>query len=494
MPSTVRVRRNVLKLPGGDWDPIIDWYARAIAEMQTRPMNDPTSWRYQAAIHDYARGSDPNATPADALPSASDQTTFWAQCQHASWYFLPWHRMYLAYFEQVVAATVQHLGGPSDWALPYWNYSDSANPNARKLPPAFRATTMPNGKPNPLRIPARVRGNSGKDVTTPAGVSINCLKDQWFAAQGTGGDPGFGGPATLFHHDPGPAGMLEATPHGSIHVAVGGFMGAFNTAGLDPIFWLHHCNLDRLWVVWRQRNAQHLDPSDAKWQTPPPFKLHDATKAPVSLTPSQVVDTTASPLNYQYDDVSDPLPAPPGGAPPVQTGLAMQPPPPHPIPEMVGATDKEVALEGQATTTEMAVTQPTGPARASLLATPERRVYLNIENITGTGAPTSYAVYVNLPPGANAHEHQELYAGLLPMFGVAEASRADQTHPGSGLHYSLEIGDVVRTLEARNAWDPTKLRVTFVPEETEPDEPEPGFASLTAKQPIRIGRVSLYYA
>ena len=29
-----------------------------------------------------------------------------------------------------------------------------------------------------------------------------------------------------------------------------------------PVFWLHHCNLDRLWVVWRQRNPQHLDPAD----------------------------------------------------------------------------------------------------------------------------------------------------------------------------------------------------------------------------------------
>ena len=27
-------------------------------------------------------------------------------------------------------------------------------------------------------------------------------------------------------------------------------MAEFNTAGLDPVFWLHHCNLDRLWDVW----------------------------------------------------------------------------------------------------------------------------------------------------------------------------------------------------------------------------------------------------
>ena len=221
-------------------------------------------------------------------------------------------------------------------------------------------------------------------------------------------------------------------------------MGAFNTAGLDPIFWLHHCNLDRLWAVWRKRNAQHLDPVDAKWLTSLSFKLHDATGAAVTLTPSQVVDTTAAPLGYQYDDVSDPFP----GSPTLLEGVAMEPPPPHPIPEMVGATNSAVALEGQRTTTQLAVTQPTGPAR-SLVAAPERRVYLNIENITGTGAPTSYAVYVNLPPGANPADHPELYAGLLPMFGVAEASRADENQPGSGLHYALEIGDVVRTLEAR---------------------------------------------
>ena len=290
--------------------------------------------------------------------------------------------------------------------------------------------------------------------------------------------------------------MLENTPHGTIHVAVGGFMGAFNTDGLDPIFWLHHCNLDRLWVVWRQRSAQHLDPRDAKWLTSLSFKFHNAAGASVTLNPSQVVNTTVAALGYQYDDVSDPLPAAPGRAPVSPAGIAMEPPPPHHLPEMVGATDTEVALEGQATTTRLAVTQPTGPARTLLGAGPQppRRVYLNIENITGTGAPTTYAVYVNLPAGANPQQHQDRYAGLLPMFGVAEASRSDGTHPGSGLHYSLEISDIIRTLEASNDWDPANIRVTFVPDEMEPDAPEPGTVGLVAPQRIRVGRVSLYYA
>src|SRR5437764_1162757 len=128
----VRERKDVWKL--SEWDPILMWYARAIAKMQTRPIQDPTSWRYQAAIHDYISGADPLANQGDVLPSNADQLRFWRQCQHNSWFFLPWHRMYLHYFDQIVAATVVQLGGPADWVLPYWNYSDANNADARRLP------------------------------------------------------------------------------------------------------------------------------------------------------------------------------------------------------------------------------------------------------------------------------------------------------------------------------------------------------------------------
>src|SRR5204863_3692883 len=119
-----------------------------------------------------------------------------------------------------------------------------------------------------------------------------------------------------------------------------------------------------------------------------------------------------------------------------------------------GATDTEVALAGKPASTQLVVSEPTGPASASLRAAPERRAYLNIENITGSGAPRSYAVYVNLPQGANPAGHQDRYAGLLPMFGVAEASRADDNHAASGLHYTLEVSDLVRRLEAQADWQP----------------------------------------
>lgn len=66
---------------------------------------------------------------------------------------------------------------------------------------------------------------------------------------------------------------LEA-PHNDVHLAVGGFdipadgspygqvagangdMGENNTAAMDPIFFFHHCNVDRMFWVWQQQNGK----------------------------------------------------------------------------------------------------------------------------------------------------------------------------------------------------------------------------------------------
>ena len=131
--ANIRTRKKAIKL--ATWDPTLLWYAKAVGEMQKRPLNDPTSWSYQAAIHGFPSGSP--VDPSNPPPSSSERKKFWSQCQHHSWYFLPWHRAYLAMFEQIVMDTIVKLGGRTDWALPYWNYSPNDS-KARILPPAFR--------------------------------------------------------------------------------------------------------------------------------------------------------------------------------------------------------------------------------------------------------------------------------------------------------------------------------------------------------------------
>ena len=316
-PPPIRIRRNVSTLAAND--PVIEFYGRAIGEMKRLLIANPLSWRYQAAIHDYptpdatladrqAGGQgDPLAAAGDVLPS--DRATFWRQCQHFSWFFLPWHRMYLHHFERMIMDQVARLGGPSDWALPYWNWDASDGPG--RIPVQFRSATLADGSVNHLHVAQRdPRANRGEEFATPAERSVRqCLTRTTFAGAGE-----FGGPS-FRSHDTGANGFgsLEAAPHGSIHVAVGrpptGFMRNFTKAPLDPIFWLHHCNIDRLWDVWLQRDASHTNPTAAAWLNER-FDFHTAGGGTTSMSPSQVLNTRLAPLSYRYDDTSDPLRVP----------------------------------------------------------------------------------------------------------------------------------------------------------------------------------------
>jgi tyrosinase len=492
MLANPRIRKDVWKLR--TWDPAILWYAKAINEMRSRKIANPLSWRYQAAVHDYRLGADPLTQAGDVLPPQGEQKQFWRKCQHSSWFFLPWHRMYLFCFEQIVSATIIQLGGPADWALPYWNYSDASNPNARRLPTAFHGKTMPDGSQNPLLVADRDEGNGGAPIGDANDVDIvKCLKESIYTANLTGGDPGFGGPKTVFNHGSGPIGVLEGTPHGSIHSAVGGWMGAFNTAGLDPIFWLHHSNIDRLWSVWRRLSSKNVNPPDSQWLKGVTFDFHDE-KGIVSFTVDQVVDSMAAPLQYSYEDESSPLPASvaaPAAA--VPRSLAIISPP---IPEMVGASQASSTLTGAPALAQLQVQAPVGPALASAQRALPRRAFLNFENVTGSGKARAYSVYLDVPAGSDPANHPELCAGDLPMFGVAEASRADEEHPGSGLQYTLEITEILKTLEVSPQWDPANLQVSFIPKRPAAAAVDAvrGIVSPVPDHEIKVGRVSLYYA
>src|SRR6478609_10553951 len=124
------IRHNIWTLEAQDpWHPVIRAYAQAIGVLKSRPGSNPSSWLYQAAIHGFTQ-----------------QDKWRNQCQHNSWYFLPWHRMYLSWFEKLVRATIAGLPGvdaatKQSWALPYWDYTKGSD--SRRLPQAFRDKKLP---------------------------------------------------------------------------------------------------------------------------------------------------------------------------------------------------------------------------------------------------------------------------------------------------------------------------------------------------------------
>ena len=51
------------------------------------------------------------------------------------------------------------------------------------------------------------------------------------------------------YYDSATALPLDINLHNRVHVWVGGSMGPSSSPN-DPVFFLHHCNIDRLWALW----------------------------------------------------------------------------------------------------------------------------------------------------------------------------------------------------------------------------------------------------
>jgi hypothetical protein len=258
---------------------------RGIEVMMGRNPTDPTSWIYQANLH--------GTTDSPPQP-------LWNQCQHASFYFFPWHRMYLYYFERILRAA----SGDPTLTLPYWNYTDDpslGDPDRRRLPLPFRQPAS--AAANPLFVAARAPAiNSGTGLLPLSAVDY--LKAFTFTnfdgPSGTGAAT-FGGP-TLMHHDTGAdSGQLEQTPHNVIHGAIGGWMNDPNMSARDPIFYLHHANIDRLWNLWLRKGGGRQNPmGDMTWMNQP-FEFFDENGTKVTLSSKDVLDMFGQ-LSYCYDD------------------------------------------------------------------------------------------------------------------------------------------------------------------------------------------------
>jgi tyrosinase len=482
MPEFVRV--DVWTL--AEDDPIIIAYGDAVAAMQAKPDSDPTSWAYQAAIH----GS-----------LASAPLPLWNQCRHGGWYFVSWHRAYLYYFERIVREQVIANGGPADWALPYWNYDGGGDHNT--LPPAFRDPTRPDGSPNPLYVAQRAPGiNAGgglpASITTPAFA----LSRPSF----TGASEFGGGVTSAGGQFWSQTGRLEQTPHNDVHVVIGGLMGDPDTAAQDPIFWLHHANVDRLWWLWQK---QHQDPADSRWSKQA-FDFVDVGGSAASLDGAGVESVAA--LDYSYDHHRLRIPWPPifRERPPVRWPFPWPERPQRPGPireraiepqrEIVGASAEPVRLTGAAVRVPVRID---GRVSRSLrqdaqARQPEHRAFLDVEDIDADRDPgVVYGVYVNLPADAGAEDLAAHHVGNVSMFGVERARDPRGDEPGHGLRVSMEITDLLDRLASDGSWtDGEQVDVTFRPITLEQPAGSPELAADTghADLPVTVGRVSVHFA
>lgn len=266
-------------------------YAKAVRAMLALPPEDPRNWYRQAIIHTL-------------------------DCPHGNWWFLPWHRGYLGWFEQIC----RELSRDPHFALPYWDWTvdqkipdgmfdDVLDPNhSAYLPTAhdferrlgaaitrsgywdlvggrferrsqlgqllarsvrfdadlmFDIVTDPSGRMFFEQPGARGirREQPGFSLATSDAVAPATIR----AALAAPDFPSFGSPRSSNHSTMSGYGVLEARPHNSVHRCVGsrdcnfvearGFMGDM-LSPVDPIFFLHHSNIDRLWDVWTRKQLK----------------------------------------------------------------------------------------------------------------------------------------------------------------------------------------------------------------------------------------------
>jgi len=509
------IRKNAWNKGGTFDNPDLLWYAKGVSAVQSLSLDNQNSWWFFAAIHgeyvdpttpwytkppafpDWGFIPAPPQVPTKPLPSQSLIDLYWDQCQHQSWYFPPWHRGYLIALEAQIRAAVVSLGGPSTWALPYWNYF---GPDTEyEIPPAFTQLTLPDGSANSLFVKARYGPNMDGNIYIPIPpVSEACERNTIYT--GSNSDtkpPGFGGPSTGFSHDGEISGNLESNPHNQVHVDVGGInadqtvwglMSDPGLAALDPIFYLHHSNIDRMWAAWDANG--NSNPTEANWLNGPAAAGEREFVMPMPdgsswvYTPADV--NSLDQLDYTYEDLTVTVTPQPAarltqrltrlGAAPVAGSIALGSTMASGTnAELVGAHDGALQIKSSgARATVKLDSSVRKNVSASLTAasetSPPDRVYLQLENVRGNIDAYKLNVSVNQQP-----------AGTVALFGLRRASVKDGAHGGKGLSFILDITDIIDNLFLNNALAVDSLDVRIEPNHAVPDNAE-----------FTVGRVSIY--
>jgi tyrosinase len=96
----------------------------------------------------------------------------------------------------------------------------------------------------------------------------------------------------------------NARIHNNVHVWVGGDM-SLSSSPNDPVFFLHHCNVDRIWAAWQEKHPDA--PYLPDMTSPETLQFHRVDDALYSIfndmvTPRQMVDYKRY---YEYDTIAD---------------------------------------------------------------------------------------------------------------------------------------------------------------------------------------------
>ncbi|RDA89752.1 hypothetical protein CP533_2923 [Ophiocordyceps camponoti-saundersi (nom. inval.)] len=271
-------RRNINELEreaGPEWD----LYVQALSSMQRIDPADDLSYFQISAIH--------------GLPAIEWNNTgrrvgrgFGGYCPHGEAIFLPWHRPYNVLFEMVLnnhatriasaypsSHRYSYLQAARALRAPFWDWADNSD-----VPPSTTVSRLtintPRGRQaieNPLftyRFPSSALQGRFNAFSPGAAQTLRCpprdfparanfnlrrenLRERMYQAFI------YARSFAEFSSSRGNSQNLEQC-HNSVHgsATCGNQFGDPSYAAFDPLFMLHHVNVDRLWALWQAARPQ----------------------------------------------------------------------------------------------------------------------------------------------------------------------------------------------------------------------------------------------
>ncbi|HET6806888.1 MAG TPA: tyrosinase family protein [Frateuria sp.] len=327
-------------------------------------------------------------------------------CPHGRTYFLAWHRGFLYRFEEML----REVSGVNEMVLPYWDYYTHP-----QVPPQFLDTSSPLWR----------KQRTGDDVS--GALSMDPFADTVTNFQR--------GTSNAFET------LLETAPHNPVHNLIGGAMGDVAISPRDPLFWVHHANIDRLWLAWFDAGGGRHMPKAYK-----PYWQGDFEYGAAVATVPRV--WARNPQRYMlYDYENDTMPSTLPSDPPPSTSTATAaafslsparigavPMRPASVQTTPAGSAQPLALDEHSVTVDVPLSSTQTNQVRSLLIKPAAseatsaptplRLVLDGVQLTKLGLKGGYLykIYLNLPDTAGVQKPERAY--LLGMLGPFEITVA----------------------------------------------------------------------
>ena len=271
-------------------------------------------------------------------------------------------------------------------------------------------------------------------------------------------------------------GRTEIMPHDNVHDRVGGLMGNVPTAAADPVFFLHHCQIDRLWASWQSYTGTTMTfastsgnanvPTQAEWNAQS-WSFVDGKGNLVKQSAPSAMDVKT--MGYRYDALVEKPPQVSLATTLVASGAESggeggKKVTPQAAPVALAATSRIEVKSGGTTATLAPPAKPKASIAALGAATPGTTLVLSGVKLVNRPSAVLH-VFINLPASTQPDITGPYHIGAISLFKLAaqgeEPVKGHGVHGVGGREYSFDVGDVLARQLHAGLWTGGSVTVTI---------------------------------